>query len=241
MYSVALYSLAAGGITLVGTLLVLRYEGFVKKYAKYLLSFAAGVMLATSFMHLLPEAAEAANAAVFPWALAGFAAFYVIENFVMFHPCVDEHCELHRLGIISFIGLFVHSLLDGVAIAVGFAVGSGVGFFTAVSVILHELPEGISISGILSHAGESRKKILALSSLVALATPAGAITFRLLAPNFGEYALAVLLSVTAGSFIYIAATDLIPAAHKKNNRLITLAFFAGALLVAVGGLMLNGH
>jgi zinc transporter ZupT len=198
-------------------------------------------MLSTAFMHLLPEAAEAADGAVFPWALAGFAAFYVIENFVMFHPCVDEHCELHRLGIISFIGLFVHSLLDGVAIAVGFAVGHGVGFFTAVSVILHELPEGISISGILTHAGMPRKKIWALSSLVALATPAGAIIFQWAAPEFGEYALAVLLSLTAGSFVYVAATDLIPAAHKKNNRLITLAFFAGAFLVAVGGMMLHAH
>lgn len=241
MYSAAIYSLAAGAITLAGSFLVIKNADAVGKYTKYLLSFAAGVMLATAFMHLLPEASEAVGPAIFLWTLAGFATFYVVENFVMVHPCGDEHCELHKLGVISFIGLFVHSLLDGVAIAVGFAVGRGVGFFTAVSVILHEFPEGISISGILMHAGETRKKIIIFSVAVALATPLGAIVFSAWSPDMSERALGILLALTSGSFIYVAATDLIPAAHKKNNRFVTLAFFVGVALVAAGGLLLHDH
>jgi len=238
---VAGYSLAAGVITLLGSYLVIKNESAVKRYTHYLLGFASGVMIATVFGHLLPESSEmtGGNRGIFLWALGGFGIFYLVENFIMFHPCHedDDACELHKMGLVSFMGLFIHSLLDGVAIAVGFEVSGGIGILTALSVILHEFPEGISISGILLHAGENIRKIFWLSFLVALATPLGAIIFALWLPQFlDENTLAGLLALTAGTFLYVACADLLPEAHRKRtNRNVVAAFIAGVVLVFIGG------
>ncbi len=241
MHNTIIYSSIAGMATLVGAALVVWNEDRIKKYTVYLMSFAAGVMLGTAFFHLIPEACESSGMEMLLYVLLGFLSFYIIENVIMFHPCHDEKCEIHKLGTISFIGLFVHSLLDGVAIAVGFEVGHGIGVFTALAVILHEFPEGISVSGILLHSGSSKKRIYVNSSLVAAATPLGAILFGQFAKKLPTELLAILLAFTAGSFLYIAAADLIPESHKKNDRKIAAVLLAGVVLVYAVGEILHAH
>ncbi len=241
MYNIIIYSFVAGLATLVGAALVIWNESMLKKYTVYLVSFAAGVMLGTAFFHLIPESCESAGMGALIYVLLGFLSFYIIENIIMFHPCRDEKCEIHKLGTISFIGLFVHSLLDGVAIAVGFEVGHGIGLFTALAVILHEFPEGISISAILLHAGSDKKKIYVNSTLVAVATPLGAISFGSFAKSLPVNILAILLAFTAGSFLYIAAADLIPESHKKRDRLTPAILLLGVVLVYMAGWLLHTH
>ncbi|MFA5780057.1 MAG: ZIP family metal transporter [Elusimicrobiota bacterium] len=234
-FSTIFYSLIAGAATIVGTLLIFYYEDYAKKNSVYFISFAAGIMLATSFFHLIPEAIEI-SANVPAWVLCGFLIFYIIQNFlVTIHPCTDEHCEVHRLGIMSFIGLTVHSLLDGIAIAVGFEVSSKIGLFTAIAVILHEFPEGLVTTGILIHTGEVRKKIWIYSIIVALATPFGAIASLLFLKNLPPNILGMLLAITAGSFIYLSAADLIPEIHKSNRKINSVILIFGIFLILILG------
>lgn len=234
-FSTIFYSLIAGAATLLGTLLIFSYENFTKRNSFYFISLAAGIMLATSFLHLIPEAIEI-SANVPAWVLCGFLIFYIIQNFlVTIHPCTEEHCEVHRLGIMSFIGLSVHSLLDGIAIAVGFEVSSSIGLFTAIAVILHEFPEGLITTGILIHAGEVKKKIWIYSLVVALATPFGAIASLLMLKNLPPNILGILLSVTAGSFIYLASADLIPEIHKSNRKINSVILLFGIFLILILG------
>ncbi|MDO8735433.1 MAG: ZIP family metal transporter [Elusimicrobiota bacterium] len=234
-FSTIFYSLIAGTATLIGTLLIFYYEDYAKKNSVYFISFAAGIMLATSFFHLMPEASEI-SANVPAWVLCGFLIFYIIQNFlVTIHPCAEENCEVHRLGIMSFIGLSVHSLLDGIAIAVGFEVSSSIGLFTAIAVILHEFPEGLITTGILIHTGEPRKKIWTYSIIVALATPFGAIASLLFLKNLPPNILGILLSITAGSFIYLSAADLIPEIHKSNRKINSVILLFGIFLILILG------
>jgi len=234
-FSTVFYSLIAGTATITGTLLIFYYEDYAKKNSVYFISFAAGVMLATSFFHLIPEAIEI-SANVPAWVLCGFLIFYIIQNFLItLHPCADEHCEVHQLGIMSFIGLSVHSLLDGVAIAVGFEVSSKIGLFTATAVILHEFPEGLVTTGILIHTGEVRKKIWIYSMIVALATPFGAIASLLFLKNLPSDILGMLLAITSGSFIYLAAADLIPEIHKSNRKINSVILLFGIFLILILG------
>lgn len=235
MTSTIFYSLVAGIATITGTLLIFYYEDFTRRNSVYFISFAAGIMLATAFFHMIPEAYEI-SANIPQWVLAGFMLFYIIQNFlVTIHPCTEEHCEVHRLGIMSFIGLAVHSLLDGVAIAVGFEVSTAIGLFTAIAVILHEFPEGLITTGILIHAQIPRKKIWIYSAIVAAATPFGAVTALLFLKNLPPAVLGGTLAVTAGSFIYLAAADLIPEIHKSNRKINSIILLAGILLILILG------
>jgi zinc transporter ZupT len=233
--NIVTFSLIAGFSTILGTLLVFYNEPWAKKNSVFLISFAAGIMLTISFLHLLPEANE-----LFPNAwkttFVGIVSFYILQNIVMFHPCHDEECEIHRLGTLSFFGLAIHSLLDGISIIVGFETSWSIGILTTIAVLLHEVPEGMSITGILLHTNFTKTKIWVYSIIVALATPVGAIGGYLFLKNISKNILGILLSFTAGSFIYLATADLLPETHKKHHRANAIFFFFG-----VGLIVLVGH
>jgi ZIP family zinc transporter/zinc and cadmium transporter len=237
-FNIIFYSLIAGFSTILGTILVFYKESWAKKNSVFLISFAAGIMLTISFLHILPEAYE-----IFPnvWiaTFIGFLCFYILQDIVMFHPCHDEECEIHRLGILSFIGLTTHSLLDGIAIAVGFEAGHNLGILTTIAVLLHEIPEGITITGILLHSKITKLKIWLYSLIVALATPMGAISGHLFIKNLPKEVLGFLLAFTAGSFIYLASADLLPETHKKHHRANAIFFFLGVGIVFLVGIFLH--
>lgn len=236
-----IYSVNAAVFTLLGSVVVLWNEERAKRFTVYLLSFAAGVMLGTTFFHLIPEACELVGLEILVYVLVGFLAFYIIENIIMFHPCGDERCEFHKLGTLSFIGLLSHSLLDGFSIAIGFEIEHHIGVLTALAVILHEFSEGISVSGILLHSQATKKEIYVKSTLVALATPVGAVSFGPVAKTVSTDTLAILLAFTAGSFLYIASADLIPYSHKRSSRILPVILLLGIGVVYLAGRFLHSH
>jgi zinc and cadmium transporter len=228
-----IYSLAAGAATLAGTAIVLYFHSWAHKNSIFLISFGAGVMIAIAFLDLLPEASvSCANTWVMT--LIGFLLFYVLQNIIMVHPCHDEECKTH-LGVLSTVGFAIHSLLDGLIISIGFGAGTTLGVLTAIAVILHKLPDGITISGILLHAGSSRNRILLFSCLMAFLTPLGsAVSYIFLSGLPKEY-FGILTALTAGSFIYLSASDLLPEAHKVRHTGNAVSFFSGVSLVAILG------
>lgn len=236
--NVIFYSSIAGLATVVGTLLVFCREKWARKHSLYLISFAAGVMLASAFIYIIPESMERYKNAL-PLVLIGILIFYLIQHIIMLHPCHDEQCRIHRLGILSFTGLTFHSLLDGVAIMVGFEAGPTLGIITALAVLLHELPEGITVTGILLYGTMERTRVFFYSLIVALATPLGAIVSYLFLRGISPNLVGALLALAAGSFIYIAAADLIPETHKVQNKFHPPILLAGALALALVGHFLS--
>jgi len=234
LLNVLVYGFIAGFATLIGTLLVFAGEDWSRRHSLYLVSFAAGVMLAITFVHLIPESMRLASNAV-GVVLIGILLFYLAQNLLLLHPCHDEACEVHRLGLLSLFGLTFHSLLDGVAIGVGFEVSTRLGVLTTLAVLVHELPEGIATTGILLFSKMERAKVFWYSVLVALATPAGALLSILFLRNMSSNILGILLALAAGSFIYVSAADLIPQTHRQQNRVHAVLLVAGASLVALLG------
>lgn len=229
-----LYSAIAGSATLIGLALVLYAEKWVKKYSYYVVSLAAGVLLGTAFFHLLPEAQEIQSESFLFWTLVGFATFFLIEVLVGFHACrenEEHHDHHHVLGPIASLGLFVHSLLDGIAIAIGFELDPTIGLVTALAVMVHELPEGIFTISILLHSKMKRKRALLWTFAVALATPLGTVLTLLLFPDLGEDTLGILLAIAAGSFIYVSASDLIPESHKSRSIPTGIFMILGLVLM----------
>ncbi|MEK6715465.1 MAG: ZIP family metal transporter [Candidatus Omnitrophota bacterium] len=230
--NVIIYSLIAGIATLLGTAMLFYKEAWARKNSLYLVSFAAGVMLATAFLDLLPEAIELFHGAF--WSvLFGILLFYVLQQSINVHPCHDEECRLHNLGILSLAGLTFHSLIDGIAIALGFGISTALGMVTTLAVILHEVPEGITTTSILMYAKMPRKKVIWYSILVAMSTPIGAILFYPFVKGIPEKILGLLLGLAAGSFIYVASSDLIPQTHTRRSRLNAIILLFGVIFLAV--------
>ena len=226
---IAIYSILAGAATIAGIYLVLRKEDWARKNSIFLISFSAGVLLSVAVIHLLPEALDLSKNALL-WFLGSFILFYIIEHSIILHSCREEdNCEVHSIDKVALLGIGFHSLLDGIVIGVGFEISFALGIMATLSVLLHELPEGISTISILLHSNYSKKKAIFYSWLVAVATPIGAIGSYFFIRGIGENVLGILLAIAAGSFFYVAASDLIPELHNKSRFLNIVLIIIGIL------------
>jgi ZIP family zinc transporter/zinc and cadmium transporter len=164
------------------------------------------------------------------YVLIGFLFMFFLQFVVLFHPCHDHECRTHT-HVASVMGLSLHSIIDGLMIAVGFEANSGLGILTTLAILLHKLPDGITISGILLHKGVSKNKIFLFSLLTALFTPLGTILGLCLFKGMSLHAIGAFLGVTAGSFIFLSASDLIPETHKSKDKVTSFMLFAGVFVV----------
>lgn len=242
---IILFSLIGGIFSLIGGVVLLWKEFFAKKISIYLLSFAAGTLLAAVFFDLLPEALEIAEGLeinVFLYVLLGFTVFFLIENlFFKVHHHISsgnnhetEHKMLDTAPNLLLIGDSVHNFLDGVAITAAFLVNIPLGVTTALVVAAHEIPQEIGDFSVMLHAAWKKRKIIVWNTLSALMTTVGALAaFGL--RGFIEPAIPHLLALTSGLFIYIAATDLLPeighTTNKKHLAISVLVFLLGILTV----------
>lgn len=233
------YSTMAGLATITGIYAIVFNEAFAKKYTQQLMSFAAGILLATAFLHLIPEAEELSGRYAFLYVLAGFVMFYILESLIMVHAGPELHHISHFKGEgietsakMAFIGLLLHSLIDGVIIGVGFEIGSTVGAFATFSIIMHELPEGITTYSLMMLT-EPKKQALIKSWAVALATPAGTIISLLFIKDIPENIIGMLLALASGTFIYVAASDLIPKTHNHKGNSNIVFLIAGVFVIFI--------
>lgn len=232
------YSFLAALGTISGIYLVLWQKKWTQQNTVYLVSFAAGVLLSIVFLNLIPEAQE-----LTPFAYLGvlfsFLFFYFLEHSLILHRCRGDHCrgelDLHHesLGVMALLGIGFHSLIDGVVIGLGFEVSTALGILATISVILHEIPEGISTISILLYARYPQKLAIFYSWLVALATPLGAVLGSFLFRQVNPQLVGLGFSFAAGSFLYVAATDLLPETHKTYKILNMFYAFLGVILILV--------
>jgi zinc transporter ZupT len=206
-----------------------------------LLSFGAGVLLGAAFMRMLPETVSALGRWTGAPILGGFLAIFIMERFLLVHPCGEEECELHSIGIPAFAGMSFHGLLDGVAIASSLVIPNlAAPVFAAIAI--HKMPSACSLTSILIHARYSRRRTLFLLALFSLTPPLGAVLCALFLRSVGPQVVAVAVGVSAGSFLAIATSDILPQIHQlQAHRAGTLfCLLAGIALMAVSGLIPGG-
>lgn len=225
-------SFIAGLSTIVGVQLVRRWPDWTRRNALAVLSFAVGVILAASFFELLPEA-QALTASWPYWVLGAILALYLIEHIITIHGNREHYQpEFHSVGIVSVLGIGIHSLVDGIVIGVGFEVSLTLGLIASVAVIAHELAEGVFSYTLLIHDQVAESRATFYSWLVALATPVGTLLTVLVTRDVPASVLGVLLAIAAGSFIYVGGSDLVPETHRKQPKLANIALvLAGVAFV----------
>lgn len=233
--NILLYTFIGSIGALVGGSLLIAHKKTALRISHFLASFAAGTLLGTAFFDLLPEAVHGAQELdinVFPWALAGLVFFFLVERFIhWFHH--HEEAHEHEKEVKSTIPLIVisdtvHNFIDGVVIAATFMASPPLGIITTLAVFAHELPQEIGDFGLLLHKGMSRKKVILVNVISALAAFAGALVTYAVG-NVLESYIPIFLAVTAGFFIYIASSDLIPEIHYEKNK--KFAIIKSALLL----------
>ncbi len=113
------YPLIAASAAMAGALIVLTFHKWSERNSFLIINFAAGVMLTLALFHLIPEGLEV-NPNTMLYVLIGFLFMFFLQFVVLFHPCHDHECRTHT-HVTSVMGLSLHSIIDGLMIAVGFA------------------------------------------------------------------------------------------------------------------------
>lgn len=208
-----------------------------------MLAFAAGVMISVSFLELIPESIEYSSVAYAGIGiLLGSALMFIIDKIIPhFHPelCQKKDCrELERTSIYLIIGIFIHNLPEGLAIAIGVASGTKLGIVVALAIAIQNIPEGICTSLPYYYCTKKRLKSFLLSASTVIPIIFGFGIGYLLYHSIPSSLIGILTAATAGVMIYISADELIPSScHKLTDRTTIFSFIIGVVLVIFLGLI----
>lgn len=213
-------------------------KSFLKKIIHLLVAFAAGALFGDAFIHLLPQAFQkSANRLEAPvFVIFGILLFFVLEKFIRWHHCHNLDCKKKEkpVALMNLIADSIHNLIDGMLIAASFLVSFPIGISTSIAIFLHEIPQEIGDFAVLIHGGFSTKKALLFNFFTALSALLGTVLV-LITGQYYQNITTILIPITAGGFIYIAGSDLIPELHhqidfKKSLKQI-LAIIAGVIIM----------
>lgn len=238
------------------------------------LSFSAGVMLGSALLHMLPEAAEIGGADVVQWSLPGLLTLFMIERFFSFHHhefenelvtgnhnqnshvCDSGHSHSHshhpQLQNAQYhwkaaaIGLALHSLLGGVALAsadlVAMQESWGLAHGVFLATLLHKPADALTITSLMRRGRAHDLLAHFINLLFALMIPAGALIFQVGRSQISIWPqdsiqtfTAAALAFSSGTFLCISLSDLLPELHfHSHDRVkLSLALLGGILLMAV--------
>jgi zinc and cadmium transporter len=217
-------------VSLIGLVTVSADPARMRRTTAALVSFAVGTLLGDAFVHLVPEAFERAGGAKLRQSLlilAGMMLFFAVEK--LLRPA-HEGRGRPELAAMNLIGDAVHNFIDGALIAASYLVSPALGFSTTLAVVFHEIPQELGDFGVLIHSGLSVRQALALNLASASVAILGNVATLWIGAATGPLVSDLLVPVTAGGFIYIAAADLIP--ELQRGRGVSALFTQGALLAA---------
>ncbi len=135
----------------------------------------------------------------------------------------------------AFAGLGLHSALEGIAIAAAIELGAReghgalAGFATVLVVLLHKPFDAMTLSTMLAAAGASAARRHVMNVVFAAIVPLGAAAFALGVRGDSSGILGLALAFSAGTFLCIAAADLLPELqfHSHDRLGLTAALVAG--------------
>lgn len=211
--------LAAGAATLTGGALALRFRDRLH----LILGFSAGAVVGVALFDLIPEALNLAPPAlparaVLGMTALGFLAYLIVDRALLLMGGGEASAHRGHLGAGS---LTLHSLMDGLAIGLGFQVSPAVGVVLALAVLAHDFADGMNTVS-LSLAGSARPRQARIWLFANAAAPLTGIALsRLIVAPPRELALAV--AFFGGFFLYIGASELLPGSHHRHPRVWTTA------------------
>ena len=263
--SLTLLAILAGTLSAgVGSVLLaaLLARALLARFTQHLLSLAAGALLATAFMHLLPEAFESdiTPQVLFMTLLAGLVFFFLLDKAELWHHG-HEHGEEHHHDHAhdhshenppgGFAGSWavlagdsVHAFGDGILVAAAFMTNISLGAAASVAVLAHEIPHHRGDLAVLQRGfGQGRAALFKLSLAGGVTVVGGLLGFFLIDGH--EAWLPFMLVVASSSYVYVALADLIPQLQKRLSAPATamqiLWLLAGIALVTLATQLMHLH
>lgn len=220
-------------ISLIGIFFINKKIEYLEKISFYLVSFSTGALLTGAFLHLIPEAFSENENSIYS-IIFGIFLFFIIETFFKWRHCHEFGCEEHTFVPINLLGDSLHNFIDGVLISSSYLVGFNLGIITTIGIVFHEVPQELGDYGVLLYGGLSPKKALKLNFIVSLTSILGGVFGFFLLDKF-RILIPYIIGLTAGNFLYLSLTDLIPELHKKvsikNNIGKTIFILIGISLM----------
>jgi len=227
-------------ISLIGLVALAVDERGLRRAIFVLVSLAVGALFGDAFIHLLPEAFAQGEAAAQNslYGLAGVFTFFALEKFLRWrheHPPVSAGA-IRPVGYMNLIGDGAHNLIDGLVIGASYLASTPLGIATTIAVVFHEIPQELGDFGVLLFAGFTKGRALFFNFLSATTAILGAVISLLVGANIEGFS-ALMLPFTAGAFIYIAGSDLIPELHHERApfrslvQIVTISAAVGLMLL----------
>ena len=233
-----LAAVAAAG-NLAGAVAVVRGERRGLVLIETCLAFGAGFMVALVLAGVLPEvfAASPRSPTSGLLVLLGYLLVHVAQHVITphFHFGEETHPVPRSAGYSAVVGLTLHAFFDGVAIATGFLVSTELGVLFFLAILLHKLPEGVTVGSVMLASGMGSRRALQAGLVLGVATFLGAGLTEAVAP-LARHGLAVAAGVT----LYVAASNLVPEVQASRSARITTAFLGGAVALLLLGAASGG-
>ena len=225
-----MYGLAAAGANLLGAVAVTSRARRSLKALDAMLSFSAGFLISVSLIDLFPQSIVVAGPTAPIVALASYVLVHLTQHTIgrHFHFGEETHSVSEVVSFSALVGLLMHTFVDGVAVASGLAVSTGLGILVFIAVLLHKFPEGLAISSLFLAAGAGRRRALLAAGALGATTIAGV----LLTDHLG-FLRTYGLAVSAGVTLYVGASNLVPEFQDRPGLRIPISFVAGCGLYFV--------
>lgn len=219
------YVLLAALANVAGGFIIYIKKDWSSRSMHALMALSAGLLLSIAVVDLIPEVVtESRFSPVF--ILAGMMIIFFMQQFFAphVHTGGDSHDTSHFQGTVtgSTLGMLIHTFFDGFSIAAGFELDLKLGVTVFVALLLHKIPDGVTISSIIYALTGNRRKAVGSAVIMGISTVVGAVFAWLLTGVYfpDEGMLALALSLSAGIFLYVGGTDLLPAINAARDRLL---------------------
>ena len=222
--------------TTIGGIIGCTIKNTSNKFLSFILSFAAGLMMAVICFDLIPEALEISNITS---TIIGIV--FGIITMIICDIIVDRKFNIQKIdntitnnllktGIIVSIGLAIHNIPEGLAIGSGFEASTKLGLSLALAICFHDVPEGISMALPMKTGGMKIYKIMFYVILSGIATGIGALIGGIIG-KISERVISICLSFAAGAMLYIVSGELVPESNKLyHGRMTALGNMLGILI-----------
>jgi len=244
------YVLAFWGLVTFIAPMVMMFVPFLKgrlseNTMHLMLGFSAGLLGGVTFIDILPEAFDHAREVgvssmfVSGGVAVGLFLLFAVERHMLVNERKRSHVHLENgreitpLGTLAVSALTIHGVIDGFVIPVGFSAGGEVGLIITLAVALHQIPDSFSAATIGLAGGYKKSRIALFVLVTALDTPIGiVIGYALL--GVGAWMIPFGLGLSAGTFIFVSAADLIPELqHRSSSAWVTVSIVLGFIFVMI--------
>lgn len=202
------------------------FEKVNRRILNLLIGLGAGSMLAVSLAHILPEALEISENAIYAF-IGWFLLIYIVEELLTphshdhahgDHTHEDPHEHREHVALVSWIAIFIHTLFDGLGIRAGFGLSETIGYTVLIGVAIHQIPVSLSLAALFRESKFKKQTQLSLLLAFAVAAPLGFFLSDLFLSHSSEMITALATAFAGGSLLYVATADLLPVIHAEGKK-----------------------